>query len=283
MKKNTSNKILLSHKLQNQSYIKLLAVCSVLLIFSCKAKKQLVTRVAADTTATNKPVTVIKVNPVIAKLAATRNQQIFFNSFTAKAKATLNMDGTGNDVTLNIRINHDKEIWVSVTAIFGVEVARLVVTPDSLCLVNKLEGVYLRQPFSYIHTFAGNQVNYNMLESLLVGNAIDELLNEKDSLKLDNGNTILSGNLQDLAFKLVLGPDMKVTQTELNDQTAGQSLQVTNSTFVMVSNKVIPSQIDMISMVKGKKIELNLHYIKIDFDKLQDYPFSISAKYKEQK
>jgi hypothetical protein len=281
MKKNTSNKMMLGNKLQNHSYIKLFAVCCLLLMFGCKAKKQLVARVAIDTVPA-KPA-VVKVNPVIAKLAAIRNQQVFFNTFTAKAKATLNMDGASNNVTLNIRINRDKKIWVSVTAILGVEVARLVVTPDSLLLINKLEGLYLKQPFSYIHSFAGNQVNYKMLESLLVGNAINELLNEKDSLKLDGGNTILSGNLQDLAFTLILGPDMKVTQTTLDDQTARQSLQVTNGAFIQVTGKVIPSQIGMVSMVKDKKIELNLHYTKVDFDKVQDYPFSISAEYKEQK
>jgi len=274
--------MLLSYKLQNHSYIKLFAVCCLLLMFSCKAKKQLVARVAVDTPAIAKP-TIVKVNPVIAKLAATRNQQVFFNTFTAKAKATLTMDGASNDVTINIRINRDKEIWVLVTAALGIEVARLVVTPDSLLLINKFENVYLKQPFSYIHSFAGNQVNYKMLQSLLVGNAVNEFLNEKDSLKLDGGNTILSGNLQDLAFKLVLGPDMKVTQTIMNDQAAGQSLQVTNSTLILVSNKVIPSQIGMVSMVKDKKIELTLHYNKIDFDKVQDYPFSINPKFKEQK
>jgi len=281
MKKNTSNKMMLGNRLQNHSYIKLFAVCCLLLMFSCKAKKQLVTRAAIDTVPA-KPA-VVKVNPIIAKLAAAKNQQVFFNTFAAKAKATLNMDGTSNNVTLNIRIKRDKEIWVSVTAILAVEVARLVITPDSLMLINKLENVYLKQPFSYIHSFAGNQVNYKMLESLLVGNAINEFLSEKDSLKIDGGNTILSGNLQDLAFKLILGPDMKVSQTYLNDQNAAQSLQVNNDTFIQVTGKVIPSQIGMVSMVKDKKIELNLHYTRIDFDKVQDYPFSISADYKEQK
>jgi hypothetical protein len=281
MKRNTSNKMLLSNKLQNHSYIKLFAVCGLLLIFSCKAKKQLVTRVAVATPPAQPAV--VKVNPIIAKLAAIRNQQVFFNNLTAKAKATLNMDGASNDVTLNIRINRDKEIWVSVTAILGVEVARLVVTPDSLLLVNRLEGLYLKQPFSYIHSFAGNQVNYKMLESLLVGNAINEFLNEKDSLKIDAGNTTLSGNLQDLVFRMIFGPDMKVNQTNLNNETAAQSLQVVNGTFIQVTNKVIPSQINMVSTVKDKKIELSLHYTKMDFDKVQDYPFSINPKYKEQK
>jgi hypothetical protein len=82
---------------------------------------------------------------------------------------------------------------------------------------------------------------------------------------------------------MIFGPDMKVNQTNLNNETAAQSLQVVNGTFIQVTNKVIPSQINMVSTVKDKKIELSLHYTKMDFDKVQDYPFSINPKYKEQK
>jgi hypothetical protein len=281
MKESTSNKMLNRNNFQIYRLIKLFAIGCLLCMAGCTAKKQvLVTRKAIDTT--NSGNTAAKVNPVIAKLEIIKGRQIFFNTFTAKAKAKLDMDGSSNDVTLNIRINRDKKIWVSVTAIAGIEVARAVITPDSVLLINRLQSVYIREPFSYIHSFTGNQVNYKTLESLLMGNAIPELLNENSVLQTDNGNTTLTGNLQELVYKLILGPDMKVTQTNLDNQSAAQSLQVTNNTFIQAANKVIPSQIDIASLVKDKKIELNLHYSKVEFDKEQDYPFSIPARYKRE-
>lgn len=256
---------------------KLLVACCLLAIVSCKARKQVLV--------TRKPDTVAKAvdNKVSTKLAAIRAQQVSFNTFSAKAKTNLDINGNSNDVTLNIRINRDKKIWVSITAILGVEVARAVITPDSILMINRLDGVYLKKPFSYVYGYASKQVNYKTLESLLVGNAIPELLNENGDMVTANGNTTFSGKLDDLIYKLVVGADNKVTQTNLNNEVQAQSLQVANGTFIQASNRVLPSQIDIASIVKDKKIHVNLHYTKVDFNQQLEYPFSIPDRYEPAK
>lgn len=233
---------------------------------------------------TRKPDTVATPdNKINTKLAAIKAQQINFSTFSGKAKTSLDINGNSNDVTLNIRINKGKKIWVSITAILGVEVARAVITPDSILLINRLEGVYLKKPFSYVYAYASRQVNYKTLESLLIGNAIPELLTEKADFTTSNGNTTLSGTLDDLLYKLIVGADNKVTQTNLNNQSEGQSLQVANNTFIQANNRILPSQIDIASVVKDKKVHVNLHYTKVDFDQQLEYPFSIPDRYEPAK
>jgi hypothetical protein len=271
MKKNISNKTLYNSLVQANVWIKLIIAGCLLLTVSCKVRKPLVANRVADTSA--KPV------DNSSRINAIKAKQLYFNTFSAKARTKLDIAGNSNDVTLNIRINRDQKIWVSVTAIAGIEVARALITPDSIIIMNRLQSLYIKKPFSYIYTFAGSQINYKTLESLLVGNAIPELLNENAALQSDSSKTILTGNLQDLLYRLLLGPDMRVTQTNLNDQAAGQSLQVTNNAFIQAGNRIVPSQIDMVSMVKDKKIEVNLHYSKVDFDLPLQYPFSIPARY----
>jgi len=257
--------------------VRLLIVCCLLVMVSCKARKQVLVARNADSSA--KPVD----NKLSSKLNAIREKQVNFNTFSGKAKTKLNINGNSNDVTLNIRIERDKRIWVSITAILGVEAARALITPDSILLINRLQGVYLRKPFSYVYKYASSQVNYKTLESLLIGNAVPELLNEKADLTNADGNTTLSGSLQDLLYKLVLGADLKVTQTNLSNESAGQSLQVVNNSFIQATNRVMPSQIDIASVVKDKKIQVNLHYTKADFDVSQEYPFNIPANYEPAK
>ena len=74
--------------------------------------------------------------------------QLNFNTFSGKAKTKLDINGSSNDVTLNIRIQKGQKIWVSVTAIAGIEVARALITPDSILVINKLQGLYLRKPLA---------------------------------------------------------------------------------------------------------------------------------------
>lgn len=261
MKENILNKILIG--------------CCLLAIVSCKARKQLaVNAPVAPTTTTPKHVNDngIQLNPV-------REQQISFNSFSAKAHTKLAIDGNSNDVTLNIRINRDKEIWVSVTYLIGIEIARAKITPDSIEIINRLQSVYIKKPFNYIYAYANSQVNYTMLQALLVGNAIPAVLNDSTQYQAAHDSISLSGNLKDLIYNLVLGPDMRVMQTNLSNHDEGQSMQVVNSAFIQSGSYKLPSQIDIASIAKDRKIEVNLRYYKVDFNQPQEYPFNIPDDY----
>ena len=249
---------------------KLFIICCVLAMVSCKAKKQL---------AVSKPTGTASVNSSVSKIAAIKKSQADFTTFSGKAKTKLDINGNSNDVTLTIRIQKGQKIWVSVTAIAGIEVARALITPDSLLVINKLQGLYIRKPFRYIYAYTSRQVDYHSIEAILVGNAIPQLLNDNAQMQADSGRTVLSGNLQELTYKLILGSDMKANHTELADQVGDQSLSVDNSSFIPAENRVLPSQINIASMAKSKKAQVNLHYIKADFDLPLEYPFSIPSRY----
>ena len=273
MKGNTLNKTSFFYKLNIYQFTKCLIFSALVLTFSCKARKPLIVkRVAIDSTA--KPA-----DTRFLKLDAIRLAQTNFTTFSSKARTKLDINGDKNDVTLNIRIKRNQKIWVSITAIAGIEVARALITPDSIMLINRLQSLYVRKPFSYVYAFAGKQVSYTTLESLLVGNAIPELVNENAGIQTTNGNTELSGSLKELVYKLLLGPDLRATHLTLNNQAEGQSLTVNNSVFIQAANRVIPTQIDMASVVKDKKVQVNLHYVKVDFNQVLDYPFSIPSRY----
>jgi len=273
MKENTSNKLLYNCKLSFISFIKIFTICSFLLIVSCKVRRQLITKpLLVDTT--SKALSI-----KLSKLDAIRAGQTNFDTFSGRAHAQLNINGNSNDVTLNIRVKKDVKIWVSITAIAGIEAARALITPDSIIVINRLQGVYLKKPFTYVNTLAGMHISYKTLESLIVGNAIPELINENATLQANADTTTLTGALDSLDYKLVVGPGMRVVQTNLNNQDAGQSLQVINSILIPTGNRVIPSQIDIKSIVKDKKIQVTLHYIKTEFDQPLEFPFNIPARY----
>lgn len=262
MKKNTLNKIGI-------------ALC-LLVMVSCKARKPIV---VIPPPVVTPPVTNKTVNPIDAIKA----QQLNFNTFAAKASTSLDIDGDKNDVTLNIRIARDKKIWVSVvkTVLVDIELARALITPDSILLINKLQRLYTKKPFSFIYTYGGKQFNYKTLESLLIGNALPEILNDKNTIiQNENSNTSLSGSLQNVMYKLLLGPSKRVTQLNLSNPAEAQNLQVANKEFTQSGNKIVPSQIDIQSAIKSKKIQVNLQYTRIDFDQQLEYPFSIPESYK---
>jgi len=259
MRKNTLNKLFI--------------VCGLLAIVSCKAKKQmLVSKVSKDTIAASSPVLMTRLNSI-------RSAQLNFATFSGKAKTQLNINGSGNNVTMNVRIEKGKRIWVSVTAIVGIEVARALITPDSILVINKLQDLYLRKPFNYIYRYTSEKLDYSSVEALMVGNAIPQLLDEKAELKTDTADTEIKGTLDNLVYNLVVGADLKAKETNLSNPGEAQELHVNNSGPIAVGDRSLSSQIDINSVVGNKKIKISLHYIKVDLDKPLEYPFNIPDDY----
>jgi hypothetical protein len=256
-------------------------------MMSCKARKKVIATPNTNATISSPDVSnTVKIATTPPDLTYVKNQlaiikshQVNFNTFSGRANTKLDVNGNSNDVTLNIRVSRDKKIWVSITALLGIEVARALITPDSIKIINKLQGLYIKKPFSYIYQYASRQVNYKTIESLLVGNAMPELLTENSNVKSDMGIITLNGDLQDLVYSLMLGTNLRVTQFNLSNANAGQALMVNNSNFIQASNRLVPSQIDILSTIGNKKIQANLRYNKVEFDQQLDFPFNIPERY----
>jgi hypothetical protein len=250
--------------------------CGVLVLMSCGSRKEM-----AAAPVVNTPTATASTNNKAAKINEIRSRQLNFNTFSGKAETELAFNNDNKTVTLNVRIDRDKKIWVSITAqvLITIEVARAVITPDSIKIINKLQGVYMKKPFSFIHQYASKQVNYKTVESILVGNAAPELINENADLQPANGNITLTGEVQDLLYKLIFNPESKVVNVNMSNRAQTQGLEVTNSEFVQVAGRVVPSRIVLSSTSGGKKVAANMHYTKIDLDQPQDYPFNIPDSY----
>ena len=188
---------------------RVLIFCVLLTAIGCKAHKQLATDKKADAV---KPASVSGVD-----INTIRAAQLNFNTFSGRAKSKITNNNSSNDVTLNIRISKGKKIWISVTAIAGIEVARALITPDSLLVINKLQSMYVRKPFSYINTIVGDQLDYSSVEAIFVGDAIPQLLADNAQLAADSGKITLSGNLGQFIYKLVAGPDLKTLSTSISN------------------------------------------------------------------
>ena len=271
MKKNILNKVLL---------------LALLSLVSCSAKKKLVVAhkpdsalVKVDTTVTQ--TAVIKAEHLtLQQLGAIQSNQLNFETFSAKAKAKMSIDGSNNDVTLNIRIKKGQEIWVSVTALLGLEGARALITPDSIKVINRLESTYLKKPFSYINEFAGNQVSYQALEALIVGNTWPGLVSDSSVVQTSENGLVLSGALQDIIYKLLINKDMRLAGSSMSSRgIAARNLDVDYNGTFQAAGRVLPAQININATSIKSKINIALTYIKADINTNPEFPFQVPARY----
>ncbi|MXV51742.1 DUF4292 domain-containing protein [Pedobacter sp. HMF7647] len=244
----------------------------VIVFFACKTKKALVDNAPAKSTTNSSKA---------ATLSSIERSQANFSTLNIRSKADLGIDNKSYDVSMNIRIKKDQMIWVSITAIAGIEVARALITPDSLKILNRLQGIYTHQPFSYVHQFANRQITFKSVQALLVGNCIPELLNENSDLSQDSAGVKLNGVLKQLAYEVIFNPSLNVTKTSLRDDPAGQNLAANYSAIEPENRIVIPHRLKINSAAGGKRFNVELNYTKVDVDQEIDFPFFVSKKYQE--
>lgn len=244
---------------------------SVLSFAGCKAKKQMITDAPAVVTpAVN--------SDVSEKLKAITATQLAFTTLAIKAKADLSIDKSNNDVTMNFRIKKDEIIWVTVNSPLIGEVARAIITPDSLKLINRLDASYSLKPFSFIQNFANDQINFQTLQSILAGNVIREFLNE-DVLVEKNNQIILSGILKALAFQVLFNDRNKVVKTNIKQNKSDEELEIDYSDFYSVSGSDMPYTVNIKSNANHKNIEIHLKYSKVSLNESLEFPFKVPERY----
>ena len=249
----------------------LILISCCLILFSCKVKK-IITSSSAAVSGTSMLNKTALLDTIIA-------HQTNFKTFTTRANTNLKIDDKSYDVTLNIRIKKDEAIWISITAVAGIEVARVMITPDSLKVMDRINDEYLKKPFSFIEEFTNPQVDYATVEALLVGNCVPLALADKNVLVRSSSVTILAGRSKSLDFELTLDKGLKPIKTNLRDDSAQQVLNVLINNFENINQIYLPSTVSIDSKAGSKQIKANMEYNKTQLNIPLDFPFNVPKRF----
>jgi hypothetical protein len=106
-------------------------------------------------------------------LAQLAQNRIGFTTFNAKVgidyKGT---DGKGHDVNATVKMYKDSAIWISVNAILGIEAIRLLITKDSVKLMNKLDKTYAFRGIGFLQETTKLPLDLHTLQELIIGNPV---------------------------------------------------------------------------------------------------------------
>lgn len=92
----------------------------------------------------------------------------------------------------NVRIKRDSIIWVSISPLLGIEVARIIFTADSIKLIDKWNDQYYLGDFEYINDKFDTDLDFFMIQDLFVGNPIFYDNKEKFISSKDDKHHILT-------------------------------------------------------------------------------------------
>lgn len=268
-------------------YFKGCILLTVLFVSSCKTKQPTVKQPE-------------KCNLVFksAKYLTTNHKknEFHFDQMNAKLNAEAKVDSTFHSFTISLRIHKDSIIWMSISKL-GIEGARTLITGDSVYFVNRLDKTYFKGDFTYLSNLLNTQLDFELLQSLLIGNSV-EYYDEEEKIKSGVSQCqYLLGTIRKNKLKKVItkGKDLKepaqsiyidpqtfkITKILLHEFNPDRNFGASFSKFENAdSTQSFPYHIDY-QIRAQKEIDIAVDYVKVTLNEPLTFPFKIAENYQQ--
>jgi Domain of unknown function (DUF4292) len=213
-----------------------------------------------------------------------QSHHINFNTFSAKIK--VNYEGSdGKDYEFNafLRMEKDKIIWVSVNALLGIEAFRVLITPDSVKVVNKLDKRYQLQSVSHLQEISHLPFDFKTLQDLIIGNTVYLDSNIAFYRKIENGVSLLSIGKSFRNYITLNAADLTIRHSKLDDIDVlrARSCDITYGDYEK-KDTLFFSTYRKISVAEKAKLDIELAFKQYSFNENLSFPFTIPKNYKRK-
>ena len=262
----------------------IVSVVMMIVLVSCRSTKQITTVIA------KKDSVLLVVNPedsdsaksVRSTLSKIKGKQINFTTFSSKVKVEYSDDKNRQlDFNAFIRMKKDSAIWVSIIAAFNIEAFRVMITPDSLVILDKINRTTQKRPLSYLENITKVPFNYRTLEDLILGNPL--YLENSVVAYADQGEKISLSTLGEV-FKhyITVGKaDLNLLFSKIDDvdMKRSRTANLAYSNYI-ASGPWMFAGVRKISLSEKTKLDVNLEFKQVEFDVPMTFPFGIPKNFK---
>ncbi len=265
-----------------------LVIVILSLIVACKPVKQL--SIQKETTP---PIVISKDIPTDSVFENMSKSQFRFDWLSARFSADYEIDDNSTSFSGQIRIRKDSLIWISISK-FSIEIARLLITQDSVQFVNWMDNNYFKSDFNYINRFINNAVDFDMLQAFFVGNDFKYYENDKFKTNFDGTQYHLStvnrhklkkyiqnenDKLKILVQSILIDPlTFKINELTVKEVKANNKLKASYTDYKKINAQLFPCSLNVLISAE-KEIKININFSRISINEVLNFPFKIPRNY----
>lgn len=259
----------------------------LLVLASCRSTRKIQTAIARkDSTQLVKtdsvPQRIDSAQVIRDILTRVQNGRIEYQTFSAKINVDYQgADGKKYDVNANLRMYKDSVIWISITAIFGIEGLRAYITPDSVHILNKQDKVYTARSVNYLQEVTALPLDLHSLQEILIGNPVFLDSNIVSFSRQENNQLTLLSVGEWFKNLLTLNASARVDNSKLDDMDRTRS-RTCNLSYSGYEEKkgVLFSTRRRITVAEKSKLDIKLDFKSFEFNETLSFPFSVPKSYK---
>ncbi|HBG58100.1 MAG TPA: hypothetical protein DDX07_08820 [Porphyromonadaceae bacterium] len=226
------------------------------------------------------------------------NDQIFsdiitnefqYNTFTAKLNMNLTTGTKSLSSKANIRIIKDNALQISIQPLFGVEMFRFYINPDTVMVVDRMNKRYVMESIATLKEIYPVGFDFYTMQSVFT-NALFVSGKERPELPdyrkfnyiqtSDQCYYITSKDADSgIDYSFTVNGDDRITFTHLMQHQKKQSLQWGYHNFVLLDDFIFPSKMNITLSSSSRKIDAELLFSDIATDEPLQLAMNVPAGY----
>jgi len=254
------------------------------LIFSCRTSRKI------STAMSKKDSVVIAFNPsetdsallVHKALEEIRENRIDFTTFSAKIKVDYaDSKDRKYDFNANLRMYKDSTIWISINAALGIEAFRVLITKDSVKILDKLNRTIQYQSLDYLQEVANLPIDFKTLQDLIIGNPV--YLDSNIVAYEEYGEYVSMSTIGNFFKHFVTfyknGFSLQHSKLDDVDVFRSRTADLSYEDYVKNGEKQFSNR-RRITIAEKTRLDIDLEFKQVQFNQQLNFPFNIPKNYK---
>ena len=208
-------------------------------------------------------------------------QEVNFTYLISRVKILYKDNNQEISSAMDIRMKKDSIIWLSVKPMLGIEAMRIVITQDSVFILDQMQKSMSLMSMRDLGNKLNFPLNLKIAEALIVGNLPVEV---KERGKISTEKEYFKLQQDERGFELISlisREHFKLEKINVKEEDTSNELVLRYQDFKIVEEQLIPFTSTAILNYKFAKnggksgeMELNMHHTKISFPKeAVSFPF----------
>jgi hypothetical protein len=205
------------------------------------------------------------------------------NTLSADLKVNYKSGKNSQGLKIKLRIKKDETIWLS-GSVYGFTIAKAIITPTRVSYYMKFPSkTYFEGDFSSISDLLGAELNFTMLQNLLLGDALFKLKSKNFEAEIDQQAYLLTPKSQKAIADILfwIHPlNYKIEKQEIKSREDNKFLAITYKNYQTINTTEIPGAIEVLT--KGDKNNTTIHidYKSVRINENLSFPYKIPSGYK---
>ncbi|HAJ98664.1 MAG TPA: hypothetical protein DCM62_01425 [Bacteroidales bacterium] len=213
-----------------------------------------------------------------------------YESYSARFSGTALWAGNTQPVSGSIRIQKDQAIWISLAPLLGIEIARIVIRPDSVWFLNRLNTTYFIGDLSFFNELVGTNLDFFMMQDVLMGNDFSHFTNHPPQTSQEGNLLKLNFSRRDrntpeeplwITHSLWVDPQThRLAQSLVVLPEFMQQIRIRYDRMAAVNGQKLPEQVQVSLLSDGTSAELSIQLSRIQINTPVNITFSVPPRYR---